>query len=679
MAILQTTDMKRWLPACALAAAFCIYPFAAFSEMKDMVKFEIAKRHYREGSRYFNNMQYLAAAEHFRKAVREYPDYYTARDHLARAYKLAGFADSALKEWENLLEMSPDSVAVASKIETLRFLEAPPVGSGELPEYVDYAIYRSANYNRFRFRNPVDVAVDNEKNLYITSFSEGTLVKLDANGNGIYSLRMSLNGRLYGVDYREGRLAVTDFRADRVYILNPDGGVLAKFGGPGDGEGLFHGPEGVCFGEKGELYVVDSGNCRVQKFDRDGKFILQFGKKGEYEGEFSKPSDVVAHGGRVYVTDPGVNRLACFDDSGNFIENVAVGNMESPRGISRLGETLLISDEKKGLLLYGLTDGSTARFKPESKRGLSGVHAAIADRDGYIYCAEYGRGAVSLFSPVQKRYSNVSLEITSVDTSSFPVVAFYLNVRNRDGSPLYGLDQSNFMVTEDSAPVTNLFTDYLKKLLPSASIALCVDRSRKAKEFRGDLPWVADFILKKMRKNDSLEVLNFSGETWVGNKFDWSRRRALKALTKRNYGKGKNFGKALYGAISDLAPRLNRRGLVLVTDGSVDENSFATYTPENIIHYAKSHYIPIHIISFREPDRLLSDIAEGTGGAVYRPRDLDGLRSIYGKIKGSEEYRYVLVYSTFKPKSFRGWWADVKIEVSHKGQKGVEWGGYFVP
>lgn len=680
MASIRSNIIRRaWAPA-LIAALICLYPPLAFSEMADMVKFEVAKKYFRQGQAYFNRMRYLAAAEYFRKAVREYPDYYTARDHMARAYKLAGFTDSALKEWESLSEMSPDNVAVTSKIENLRFQDTLLDRADDSPEYVLFETYKSSDYNRFRFNNPVDIAVDNEKNIYITSFRDGSLVKIDANGKGVFSIRTSIDSRLYGIDYRAGRLAVTDFKKDRVYLMDRNGGVQSRFGTSGNNEGEFHGPEGLCFNGRGELYVVDSGNSRVQKFDDAGRFILQFGKKGEYEGELSRPTDVAVYRDRVYVTDTGNRRIACFDDSGNFMENIAVDGVESPRGIVKSGETLMVSDEKGGLFWFNPTNGSSSRLSAEAKENsLSKLMAAVSDRDGYLYCLDYSRQAVVLFSPAHKQYSNVSLEITSVDLASFPVVAFYVNVRNRDGSPLYGLDKTNFTVTEDSALITNLYTDYLKRLAPSVSIALCVDRSGKAEAFHGDLPWTAEFILQKMRKNDSLEVLNFNSESWIGNKFDWSRRRALRALRERGYADGKNIGKALYGAVADLVPRLNRRGVVLVTDGSVDENSFRSYTPTNIIRFARSHYIPIYIISFREPHELLRSIASETGGAVFRPRDVDGLRSIYSRIKNSEEYRYVLVYSTFKLRSFAGWWSDVKIEVSHKGQKGVEWGGYFVP
>lgn len=678
MVLKRSTIIRSWKPV-LLTAIICLHPLFAFSEMKDMVKFEIAKKYFRQGCTYFNAMRYLAAAEFFRKAVKEYPDYYTARDHLAHAYKLAGFTDSALKEWENLQEMSPNNAAVTSNIENLRFQDILPDRSTDNSGYVVYETYKSSGYNRYHFNNPVDIAVDNDKSIYITSFSEGTMVKLDSNGKGIYSLRASINSKLFGVDYRAGRLAVSDFKGDRIYIFNKNGETLNKFGTGGNDEGSFHGPEGLCFDTKGGIYVVDSGNSRVQKFDEDGKFILQFGKKGEYEGELSKPTDVAVYGDRVYVTDTGNRRIACFDDSGNFVENIVIEGMESPRGIKRHKDSLMVSDEKKGLLFYKPAGGLISWFNAPANGGISRLAATAVDRDGYLYCLDYNMHSVVLFSPVQKRYSNVSLEITSIDLASFPVVAFYINVRNRDGSPLHGLDTGNFTVIEDSVPITNLYIDYLKRLMPSVSIALCVDRSKKTEEYRGDIPWLAEFILQKMRKNDSIKVINFNRESWVGNKFDWSRRRTLRALKERDYGEGKNIGKALYNAISDLIPRLNRRGVVLVTDGSVDEDSFRNYTPTNIIRYAKSHYIPIYVICLREPNEQLRDIARETGGAVYRPRDLDGLRSIYPKIKNSEEYRYILVYSTFKPKSFAGWWSDVKIEVKHKGQKGVEWGGYFAP
>ncbi len=652
-----------------------------FADSADLVRFEAAKTLFRKGNVFFNNMQYLAAADYFRKAVTRYPEYYTSREYLARSYKLAGLVDSALKEWETLSDYSPENPAISGKIDSIRFLDTRTDGAFDAGTLVHNRAYRSFEFKRFGFRHPLDLTLDGEKNLYVTSFSSGKLIKIDVNGNGVLVSKGSLDSKLYGIDCLGNRLAATDFKNDLFYIFRPDGTVLKKIGKTGSGEGEFHGPEGICYDPGGNIYVVDSANHRVQKFNSGGSFILQFGKQGEYEGEMSGPTDAVWHGGSVYVTDTGNRRIAVFDDSGNFIKNIEIPGLERPRGISGKDGLLLVSDEKKGLLFYDTATAAQNWFDrwEDGRKRFSILSSSVYDRDGYLYCLDYNSETVHIFSQERKQYSNLDLEITSVDTKSFPVVAYYIHVRGRDGRPVYGLTEENFTVTEDGAPITGIYANYLKKLAPSVSVAICVDRSRGNEENHSEIPWVADFILKKMKKNDSVKVINFNSDVWEGSRFDWSRRRTIKVLGGRDYGAGRSIAKALYKTVSDLIPRVNRRGVLFITDGGVSENSFSAYSPEDIIHYARSHYVPIYVVSFKEPHHLIRKIAVETGGAVYRPGQVDSLRTIYDSVKRSEEYRYVLAYSTYKLPVFRGLWSEVKIEADYRGEKGQEWGGYFVP
>ncbi len=664
-----------------------------YPDSGNIAKFEIAKENFRKGMKFFNKMRYLAAAEFFRKAVKEYPDYLSARDYLARSYKLAGFIDEALQEFENLREISPENVFVSNKIDNIRFRDSGEGQQFDISGLVLNSAFVSSKMKRFGFPKPVDIAVDNEKNIYITSFSSGKLIKIDAGGKGVSIIKPDFKSMLYGIDIHDDRIAVTDFKLDKLYLMNKSGKIIREIGTSGNGNGRFYGPQGVCFDKDGYIYVVDSGNNRIQKLDSDGNFILKFGIKGEYEGRLNHPADIVFLKGRLYITDRGNRRIAVFDDSGNFIKNFSPQGLEMPGGISKMRNMLLISDQKRGLLLYD-TDRNSGRwfyYRDGVKETFSKLISTVVDRDGYLYCLDYNYESVFYFSPVERVYSNLEVEITSVDIEKFPVVAFYVNIRNRNGTPLYNLNAGNFRITEDSAPVSGLYVDYLKKITPSVSIVLCVDRSLKSEGFHNEVPWVSDFILKKMRSNDRIKLINFNNDYWQGNGFDWSRRRTLYALRKRLYtgregrgktriyNKGKRFDRVLYNAISDLLPRLNRRAVVLVTDGAVYEDSFQQYTPKNIINYARSHYIPIYIISFRKPDEVLRRIADETGGGLFRAGNPDRLRDIYRKIKKSEEYRYVLVYSTYKPLSFSGWWSDVRLEVNYRKQKGIEWGGYFVP
>ncbi|MCU0821285.1 MAG: hypothetical protein MUC95_02285 [Spirochaetes bacterium] len=644
------------------------------------MKFEKAKELFIKGYLYFNEMKYLAAVEFFRNAVAEYPEYYTAREYLARSYRLAGFTEEALKEWEVLSNAVSNNVSITNKINTLKFRETRDVVIRDSMEFVFSAEYNPVDLGRYRFPGPVDIAVDKSKNLYVTSFSGGKLVKLDINGEGESIFNLGIDSKFYGIDCAGVRICLSDFKSDKIYLLDTDLNVKKSFGSPGNEDGMFHGPEGVSFDKSGNVYIVDSGNYRVQKFDDEGNFIFKFGKMGEYEGQFANPSGVLAYNEQVYITDPGNSRIACFDDSGNFIKNIVIDGMEKPRGIDIYNEYLIVSDEKKGLLFYGLNNESKTWFNSwDNKRAFSKLISATADTDGTLYCLDNKRESVLVFTPIQNRYNNLDIEITSADISGYPAVTFYLNIRNRGGKPVYGLKEENFKVVEDGANVTGFSVDYFKERRNSASFVLCVDRSVDTSGYHNELTWISDFVLKKMRKNDSIKVLNFNKDVWTGNNFDWSRRRTISALQKKSYEQGKCTGKALYNAISDLLLKYDRRGVLLVTDGGISSDSFKQYTIKNIIEYAKGHFIPIYIVTFKDGSKELERIARETGGGLYRASEVDSLRKIYDLVKYSDEYRYMLAYSTYRIPSVKGWWAEVKLEVKQKGQTGVEWGGYFVP
>ncbi len=658
---------------------FTLAPLVSVYPAVDPVKFESAKNYFRKGTVYFNNMQYLAAAEFFRRAVQEYPDYYTARDYLARSYKLSGYKENALSELKKTLEIYPDNLAVKNRLESLHFRNAygaDESGTG----YVVQSEYKSRDMRTYSFPDAADIAVDGERNLYVTSFSASKVVRIDPNGNGEEIIRPGFGGGLYGIDFFDKTLAVSDFKADRVYIFSGSGKMLKKFGGRGNSEGLFHGPKGVCFDGKGFLFVVDGGNYRVQKFDTSGRFVLSFGKMGDYEGELSNPTDIAVNGDYVYVTDTSNKKIVVFDLYGNYVREMFFPEIVSPRGISSKGKSLVITDEKSGIIIYDTVSGAKSIFSSwsEDKKLLRPL-SAIFDQDGFLYVLDSKPNSVYCFSPAEKRYSNLELEITSVDAASFPVVAFYVNVKGRDGRPVYGLRPENFSLTEDNSQVINFQIDYLKQRAQSASFVMAVDRSLDMSGSHKDLPWLAEFILRVMKKNDSVKLLNYNSQIWAGNNFDWSRRRTLSAIEKTDYREGKQTGAAIYQGLTDLIPRPDRRGLVVITDGSVKDDTFRQYSPDTIISYANEHYIPVYIISLKNPDNELVRIATETGGRVIRPSEIDSLRKIYDDVKKSDEYRYVIVYNTYKLPSFNGWWVDVKLEVKYKGQIGNEWGGHFVP
>lgn len=651
------------------------------SQANEVVQFEKAKSRFIFGFQYYNNMKFLAAAEYFREALTIYPEYHTAREYLARSYRLAGYVDEALSEWEHLNDIS-DNPSVKNKIDTLRYLDISAYNSKNKIDEVSYVeSLMSANSSGYKFPYPYDITIDTKRNIYITSFSSGKVVKFNSLKKGSQIFLPSSNSKISGIDTRNQILAFADFANDVVYITNDEFKIIHKIGKTGSGESEFHGPNGVYLDEKGYLYVVDTGNHRIQKFNSSGKFVMQFGKNGEYEGEFASPSDITQIGEYLYITDTDNKRIVVFDVSGNYINTILLDDMQSPIGISSFGTFLIISDTKKGLIYYNTENKSTEILeKYKDDNSFVRLNSAVYDREGFLYALDHARESVEILAPLKKKYSNLDVEITSVDTRKFPTIALYVNVKNRNGLPVYALEKDNFAVTEDKAMIRSLYVDYFKDKKQSVKAEICIDRSIESKEWHGDLKWVNEFILQKLTKDDKVKILNFNSTLWTGNDFDWSRRRALKAVSSNEYSSGKNFGKAIYSAISDMVDSQNKRSVIVITDGSVNNNSFKQYDEKKIIYFAREHYVPVYFIYFSKIDDSLKRIALSTGGKAIKASNADTLRDLYSSIKESEEYRYAIIYTTFKKKEqFAGWWSDITIEVNSSGQKGIEWGGYFVP
>ncbi|MFW6366770.1 MAG: VWA domain-containing protein, partial [Spirochaetota bacterium] len=453
-------------------------------------------------------------------------------------------------------------------------------------------------------------------------------------------------------------------------------------GSPGSGEGEFHGVQGVAFDAEGDIYAVDSGNHRVQKFSRDGVYLLQFGRRGQYEGEFTNPTDVAVDGDSVFVTDTGSGRILVFDASGNYMREIKNDMLTAPRGITVSGGLLYVSDSDTGLAIIdpATGDGRLIDSWRDGEETFSRLYASVIDRDGYLYLLDHNLQSVIAFSEIEQTYTNIDIEIRSVDTASYPTIAFYLSVRNRGGTPLYALSAENFTVFEDNARMQRLSIDYLKERPKRSTAVFCVDRSASMKQWHDELQWSADFYFKNMTVEDRVRIVNAGVRDWVGNDFDWSRRRAQQALRQQRYeGDTPALGRVLYNAVSELVDTESSRAVVLFTDGNQTDAAFAQYPPGVIADYARAHYIPVYIISLDADNDTLRMIARSSGGAFIRAREAEQLQDLYTDIRSQEEYRYVLVYESFKTSGFTGWWSDVTVDVESQGRRGREWGGYFVP
>ncbi len=130
------------------------------------------------------------------------------------------------------------------------------------------------------------------------------------------------------------------------FVVNRGPGTKATFeligsiGRPGNADGEFNRPEGLCVDAQDRIYVADSCNHRIQVFDAAGKFLRAYGKPGSGKGELSYPYDIcVDAAGRQYVCEFGNSRIQVFDANDQPIEIIGgpgpkPGQFSNPWGIT---------------------------------------------------------------------------------------------------------------------------------------------------------------------------------------------------------------------------------------------------------------------------------------------------------------------------------------------------------
>ncbi len=263
-----------------------------------------------------------------------------------------------------------------------------------------------------QFISPVDIAADEDGNIYVIDSTSKRLQKFDAEGNYLDGIDIRNNpdeaSEPWGLTVRDGvvvvadtfgwrvrvfttglervveiggqpptlsgspgpyelfgprdaviddagNIWVTDTGHDRIVVYSPEGIYLREFGVEGTGPGEFDEPVGLAFGPDGNVYVADMYNARVQVLDQRGAFVREFPVTGwGGQGASDKPYLTVLEDGRVAVSLPGSNLVRVYAENG---AEVAVIGLSSPNLISRpygivegAGGRLWISEGASGRL-----------------------------------------------------------------------------------------------------------------------------------------------------------------------------------------------------------------------------------------------------------------------------------------------------------------------------------------
>ncbi len=132
------------------------------------------------------------------------------------------------------------------------------------------------------FKNPADIFIDKDFNVWIADTGNNRVLKFDENGT-----------------------------------------FLQEFGTAED-QGKLNAPEGIYISDKGDVWVADRGNGRIVRFTPDGNFVREFGKPSSKlleEDQVYQPNKlVIDRRGYIYVLNGGGDYRGIFllDSEGEF-------------------------------------------------------------------------------------------------------------------------------------------------------------------------------------------------------------------------------------------------------------------------------------------------------------------------------------------------------------------------
>lgn len=134
-----------------------------------------------------------------------------------------------------------------------------------------------------RLSRPTRVRMDPTRVLWIVDREGTSLVRVDAR-------TMTTLGRSGGIELK-GPLRVAGSPAGGAVVLDTNNGVLtsfdrrgwvvARFGGEGEGPGLFGEAVDLAVGHNGNVYVLDASRQQVLSFSIQGRFNQALGRPGE--------------------------------------------------------------------------------------------------------------------------------------------------------------------------------------------------------------------------------------------------------------------------------------------------------------------------------------------------------------------------------------------------------------
>ncbi|HUW70770.1 MAG TPA: tetratricopeptide repeat protein [bacterium] len=659
----------------------------------------LAAESFRTGVEAYGKGRYAEALSLFERALATDKNDPLCLYWLGKSYYKLGISGVAFARWNDALSIAGPSPFVESRLE-LAGAASNPAGLPPPDRYVRVAELMGDKGKTILFSRPSWVEPRPDGSAYLVSHGTNTILHLDANARIIQTINAGSSGfdRPFACAViSDGTMFVTEFEADRVARMSPDGRILGYLG-DASGPGRLSGPQYITADADDFIYVVDVGFARVVKYASTGAMVLSFGARNAMFDGLTMPTGIAIIQGRVFVADSAQKAIFVFDTYGNYIGTVSTVALERPEGLRATADgRLLLADSSRVLLIDPETGAAQTVYRSERRNGR--IVSAAFDANGELLAADFDASELAYLSDPVTRFSGLSVEVSRVDSSAFPRVALDVRVQDRYGRPMTGLGISNFYVSEGITTKERRIegekpVDYLKSSIQPA-LDLALDGTLDAST-RIDMvmllegsPAVAGM---RLEARDAVAALyaslggDASAQIVIAGKnaqppVSGGAAPITKAVLSLEASDGWRFDSGLRLASAALFNGSGRRALVHIGTGSVNEATLDGPSLSELASILIDNGITFYavIIGKSSPSELLTMLAQRTGGAIYRADRPEGVSIIAQLVRAHPTGTYRLSYRSTADDGFGKSYIPFNVEVYLRDRSGKEESGFFAP
>jgi len=303
-------------------------------------------------------------------------------------------------------------------------------------------------------------------------------------------------------------------------------------------------------------------------------------------------------------------------------------------------------------------------------------------------------------------------DVVSVDTTE---VMFPVTVRDSDGRLINDLTKNDFRVYEENS--LQPLSDLALRQVP-VDVVLMVDASSSVANNLDDFRRAARGFAARLEADDRISLIKFDDRIELLQDWTKSRFQFQRALNRIEPGMFTRFNDALQLAAKEQfgANTKSRRAVIVLSDGI--DNGHGNATLEAALQSLIRAQVVVYIVSNTEISRAskraeldtllggtdasvrfnqlriddlrlglkvldqseenLAQLAQATGGRLYKPRSFDALESTYAEVADELRHQYALYFTPLN-KTRDGSFRRVRVETSNPAYHPHTRVGYFAP